>query len=147
MRRNWSTVVCCQRPKFWVAFGVSGQSPIRGLPQMVLRRGGMRLSPRFAARPCSRTMRGSESVASSDGDVVFPTDEEPRDQAVSGPQDPLHITPIGANPRTFRVSAARLSTGKKSPSRLSSFPPRARAQIFKFVCRSCCCSAQVPCRW
>lgn len=33
------------------------------------------------------------------------------------------------NPRAFRVSAARLSTGKKSPSRLSSFPPRARAQI------------------
>lgn len=70
-------------------------------------------------------------MASSDGDVVFPT-EEPRNQAVSGPQDPLHITPTGANPRAFRVSAARLSTGKKSPSRLSSFPPRSRAQSRQF---------------
>lgn len=31
------------------------------LPQMVLRGGGMRPSPRFAARPCSRSTTGSES--------------------------------------------------------------------------------------
>lgn len=49
----------------------------------------MRLSPRYASRPCSRTTRASESVASSDGDVVFPT-EEPRNQAVSGPR--IHCT-------------------------------------------------------
>lgn len=79
---------------------------------------------------------------------MFPT-EEPRDQAVSGPRIHLHITPIGANPRSFRVSAARLSTGKKSPSRLSSFLlPAPGLKIVSFCLSHLLAAAvRVPCRW
>lgn len=78
-------------------------------------------------------------MASSDGDDVFPT-EGPRDQAVSGPQDPLHITPIGGKSQGLPSLSCAPVYRQKAPVKVefvSSLPAPGLKSSVLCVCGIC----------
>lgn len=85
-------------------------------------------------------------MASSDGDVVFPT-EGPRDQAVSGPQDPLHITPIGGKSQGLPSLSCAPVNRQKVPVKVEFVSSPRPGSNRQFACLWCLLLVQVPCHW